>query len=100
MRRMLITLMFSVVAVKSRTFFQLLIFRCSAGVQELRGSAARQIAKLGSRSILYYRRHAQFMNGGGRGAESYQLFGFQMVPILSGLGVQTFPRVCPFWGIL
>jgi len=42
---MLITLMFLVVATKSRTFFQFLIFSELAGVQELGGSTARQLAR-------------------------------------------------------
>jgi len=39
--------MSSVVAMKSRTFFQCLMFSQGAGVQELGGSIARQIAQAG-----------------------------------------------------
>jgi len=53
-----ITLMFSVVAMKSRTFFQFLIFSSGVGVQELGGSTARQIAQLANGNIPRHRRHA------------------------------------------
>jgi len=64
MRRMLITLTFSVVAMKSRTFFS--GFSCSAkeqGMQELGGSIARKIAKLADGNVPYHRCHVQFTHG-------------------------------------
>jgi len=46
-RRVLITLLVSVVAMKSRTLSQFLLFSYWTGVQELGGSTARQIAQAG-----------------------------------------------------
>jgi len=60
---MLITLMFSVVAMKSKTFFQFLVLSQRAGVQELGGRLARHIAKLANGNIPYQGSHAHFMNG-------------------------------------
>ena len=42
-------------------------------MQEVGGSLARQIAKLDNGNIPYHKHHAQFMNGGWPGGESYWL---------------------------
>ena len=53
-----------------KDFFQFPMFSWWAGVQELGGSTARQIAKLAKGNIPYHGRHAQFMNGGSPGRRS------------------------------
>jgi len=61
---MLITVMFLVVAVKSRTFSS---FLYSANehirVQELGGHIVSQLAELANGNIPYRSHHTQFMNG-------------------------------------
>jgi len=64
MRKMLITLMFSVVAKKSRTFSSI---PCSANQQVYKsweGAQPGSQSKLASGNIPYHRCHAQFINGG------------------------------------
>jgi len=96
---MLITLMFSLVAKKSRTWnFQFLIFSWWGGVQELGGSTARQIAKLASGNSAYHR--LSLWMGAGCGTTGFLLFSFPWVRILSCLGVWIFPGVWSFSGVL
>jgi len=78
MKSMLITLMFLVVAKKSRTFFG---FPCSAHEQVCRSWAGAQPgseSQLASGNIPYHGRHAQVMSGSWLGAEIH------LNPLLSG----------------
>jgi len=86
MRRMLITPMFSVVAVRSRILSS---FSCSADEQ---GYGSWEGAQP-DRNIPCHKWHARFMNGVGWGAGKYRLFGFPGLQILSCLGVRTFFRL-------
>jgi len=63
---MLITLMFSVVAEKSRNFFS---FSYLVAERVCR-STARQTAKLPNGNIPYYKCHAQFINRGWLGGRN------------------------------
>ena len=85
MRRMLITLMFSLV-VKSRTFSS---FSYSEDEQVCRSWDRAQPdrqPKLGNGNIPYHRRHAQFMNGGWLGGRklSALLVLLSLNPFLAG----------------
>jgi len=69
-KRMLITLMFSVVAMKSRTFSSL---PCSANEQMCRsweGAQPGSQPKLANGNVPYHGHHAQFTNGGWLGGRS------------------------------
>ena len=72
---MLITLIFSVVAVNQGLFpvsqSQLMSRRAGAG-----GSMARQVARLADGNIPRQRGHARFVTGLGWGAGGFWLFGF------------------------
>ena len=66
----MVTLMFSCVAKKSRTFFS---FSCSANEQLCRsweGAHTDRQPKLANGNIPYYRCHAQFINGGWLGGRN------------------------------
>jgi len=73
MRRMLITLMFSVLSRKSRTFFS---FPCLAKEQVCRsweGAQPGSQPKLASGNIPYCRHHAQYTNGGWLGVRNWSM---------------------------
>jgi len=85
---MLITLVFSVAAMKSRTFFS---FPYSASEQVCRsweGVQPDSWLKLASGNIPYHGCPAQFMSGGWPGGRKW-LFSFLWVRIFSCLGVWT-----------
>jgi len=70
MRRLLITLVFLIVAEISRTFF---CFSYSANKQVYRsweGAQPGSQPKVANGNILYHRHHAQFMNGGWHGGRN------------------------------
>jgi len=98
---MLITLMFSAVAMKSRTFSG---FSLSANEQlcsTWEGAWPGSQPKLANENIPYHKCHTQFMKGVGQGrAGSSLLFSCPRVQILSCPGVRTFPGVWFFSGVL
>jgi len=97
MRRMLITLLFSVVAKKSRTFSGL---PCSANEQVCRsweGAQPGSQPELPNGNIPYHRRQAQFVNGGLPGGRNPSSFFFFFPDFLGGSS--NFSRSSVFLGI-
>ena len=73
---MLITLMFSTVTRKSKTFFS---FSCSANEQVCRsweGARPGSQPEVATGNTPCHRQHAQFTDGGWPGGEGYGLFSF------------------------